>query len=367
MEAKYKKLLWISIGLSLVALLVVILLTFDENTITNLSKLNGWFLLAAFGLHLLAIVFWGARILFLCRSLGYKVPLRHCINMAAAGQLLAAITPSSIGGEPIRVHELYKAKLPIADATAVVVVERLLEAVLLVLGVIVGMSAFSIIYSNGEVNGALIAAGWGGCAFFSLILIVLIFVLRKPANVKKWGVKIVGFFTKKMGQEKKDKLNTSIVSGVDQFYGTFRHFAGKARWGLAVGFLFSVLFWACEFSIASVIMVGLGFEPNILLSVVFQLIIAVILMIPATPGSTGLAEAVYGGFYSLLGLGNMLGPFVVLLRLILYYSNLIIGFIASFIIVRREARLKPVIPEEPGQNSAGSLEEPQAGDLLNAK
>ena len=344
MEAKYRKLLWIAIGISLVALLVVILLTFDENTIDNLSRLNGWCLLGAFGLHLLAIVFWGARILFLCRSLGYKVPLRHCINMAAAGQLIAAITPSSVGGEPVRVHELYKAKLPLADATAVVLVERLLEAVLLVLGVIIGMSAFSIIYSNGEVDGALIAAGWAGCGFFTAILVVLILIMRKPANVKRWGIKIAGLFTKKMKPEKQEKVKDGFVNGVDQFYGTFRHFAGKARWGLAVGFVFSLLFWGCEFSIASVIMVGLGFEPNILLSVVFQLIIAVILMIPATPGSTGLAEAAYGGFYSLLGLGNMLGPFVVLLRLVLYYSNLIIGFAASFIIVRREAGLKEVIP-----------------------
>ena len=48
----------------------------------------------------------------------------------------------------------------------------------------------------------------------------------------------------------------------------------------------------------------------------------------------------------MLGLGNMLGPFVVLLRLVLYYSNLIIGFIASFIIVKREARMEKVVADE---------------------
>lgn len=48
----------------------------------------------------------------------------------------------------MRIHELYKAKMPVADATAVVLVERLIEAVLLVLGVIVGMGLFSIVYSN---------------------------------------------------------------------------------------------------------------------------------------------------------------------------------------------------------------------------
>lgn len=343
MEAKYKKLLWISIGFSLLALLIVMLLTFDETTIDKLLQVNPVFLLFAFGMHLLAIFFWGCRIMFLSRSLGYRVPLRHCVNMAAAGQLMASITPSSIGGEPIRVHELYKAKIPLADSTAIVLVERLLEAVLLVLGVIFGMTAFSLIYNTGEVDSTLITLGWCGTAFFTAILVVLILIMRKPDNVKRWGSKLVSFFTKKMKPDKQEKLLTGMTSGIDQFYTTFRHFGGKARWGLGVGFIFSLLFWSCEFSIASIIMVGLGFPPNLLLSVVFQLIIAVILMIPCTPGSTGVAEAVYCAFYSLLGLGTMLGPFVVILRLILYYSNLIIGFVASFIIVKREARLKEVV------------------------
>ena len=345
MEPKYKKLLWISIGLSLVALLVVILLTVDENTIKNLTQINGWFLALAFGLHLLAIFFWGCRILFLSKSLGYRVPLKHCVNMAAAGQLIAAITPSSIGGEPVRVHELYKADVPIADATAIVLVERLLEAVLLVLGVIFGMTAFSIIY-NGTVDSSLIILGWCGTGFFTAILIVLILIMRKTENVKRWGTKIVGLFTKKMKEERREKIIGSMITGIDQFYTTFRHFGNKARWGLVVGFIFSLLFWACEYLIASVIMVGLGFPPNMLLSVVFQLVIAVILMIPCTPGSAGVAEAVYCAFYSLLGLGSMVGPFVIILRLILYYSNLIIGFVASFIIVKREARMEKVITNE---------------------
>lgn len=343
MDAKHKKLLWISIGLSLGILLLVIIFTFDDGTIEALQNLNAWYLLLAFGLHLLAIVFWGLRIMVLSRSLNYKVPLHHCINMAAAGQLLASITPSSIGGEPVRIHELYKAKVPIADATAIVLVERLLEAVLLVMGVIIGMSAFSIIYQNGEIAPELIAAGWVGTVFFAGILIVLVLVMRKPETVKRWGLKIAGIFTKKFSEAKREKLNCDVVSGIDQFYGTFRHFAGNARWGLALGFLFSLAFWSCEYAIASVIMVGLGYSPNILLSIVFQLIIAVILMIPLTPGSAGLAELCYAGFYALIIPASVIGLFVVLQRLILYYSNLIIGFIASFIIVKREAKNEAVI------------------------
>ena len=343
MDAKYKKLLWISIGLSLGIMLLVILFTFDEETLVALKNFDYRFLLLAFGLHLLAIVFWGIRILVLCRSLGYRVPLRHCINMAASGQLLAAITPSNIGGEPVRVHELYKAKVPLADATAVVLVERLLEAVLLVLGVIIGMAAFSLVYQNGEIPSELITAAWIGTAFFAGILLVLILIMRKPELVKSWSVKLLSLFKNRIKPERAEKLQNDITGGIDQFYGTFRHFAGKGgRIGLILGLLFSLAFWTCEYAIASVIMMGLGYEPHILLSIIFQMIIAVILMIPLTPGSTGIAELCYAGFYSLILPSAVIGLFVVLLRAILYYSNLLIGFVATFIIVKREAKNETV-------------------------
>jgi uncharacterized protein (TIRG00374 family) len=73
------------------------------------------------------------------------------------------------------------------------------------------------------------------------------------------------------------------------------------------------------------------------------MIIAVILMIPLTPGSTGIAELCYAGFYSLILPTAVIGLFVVLLRAILYYSNLLIGFIATFIIVKREAKNETVV------------------------
>ncbi|HJJ97617.1 MAG TPA: flippase-like domain-containing protein, partial [Methanocorpusculum sp.] len=177
MDSKQKKWLWISIGLSMAILLAVIVLTFNENTIESLKNLNPWFLLLAFCLHMTAMCIWALRIRVMCRSLGYLVPLKHCLNMVCAGQLIASITPSQVGGEPVRIHELYKAKMPVADATAVVLVERLMEAVLLVLGVIIGMSLFSIVYNNGEVPEMVIAAAWVSTGFFVILLIILMVLL----------------------------------------------------------------------------------------------------------------------------------------------------------------------------------------------
>ena len=348
MDAKQKKWLWVSIGLSMVILLAVLVLTFNENTIESLKNLNPWFLLLAFCLHMAAMCVWALRIRVMCGALGYLVPLRHCLNMVCAGQLIASITPSQVGGEPVRIHELYKAKMPVADATAVVLVERLMEAVLLVLGVIVGMGLFSIVYSNGEVPEMVITAAWIGTGFFVVLLAILAVLLSRPQLIRKIVFKIAGFFTKKWESERIAKLTVQIDEAIDRLYLTFEMFAGRAKIGLVLGFLLTIVFWACEYAIASVIMIGLGYPPNLLLSIVFQLIIAVILMVPTTPGGAGVAEISYAAFYSLILPSAVVGVFVVLLRLILYYSNLLVGFIASFRIVKREAANEAVDLEEGG-------------------
>ena len=146
MDTKQKKWLWISIGLSMVILLAVMVLTFNENTVELLK------ILLAFCLHMTAMCVWALRIRVMCRSLGYLVLLRHCLNMVCAGQLIASITLSQVEGEPARIHELCKAKMPVAGATAIVLVERLMEAVPLVLDVTVDMGLFSIVYRNREVR-----------------------------------------------------------------------------------------------------------------------------------------------------------------------------------------------------------------------
>lgn len=227
--------------------------------------------------------------------------------------------------------------MPVADATAVVLIERLLEAVLLVLGVIIGMGLFSIVYNNGEIPEMLITAAWFGTGFFVLRLTLLAGLLSRPKLIRKIVMKVAGFFTKKWDSKRILKLTTEIDESIDRLYLTFELFAGRARIGLVLGFLLTAAFWVCEYAIASVIMMGLGYPPNILLSLVFQLIIAVILMFPTTPGGAGVAEISYAAFYSLILPSSVVGVFVILLCLILYYSNILIGFIASFRIVRREA------------------------------
>ena len=131
MDKKQKKWFYLSLAFSMVILVFILASTFNEDTLQYLTHINILFLLIAIGLRFVSFSLWAARIKVMSASLGYQVKYSHCFNMVVANLLVGAITPGQAGGEPVRIHELYKADMPIGDATAVVIMERVLDAVIL--------------------------------------------------------------------------------------------------------------------------------------------------------------------------------------------------------------------------------------------
>ena len=131
MEKSQVKWLYISIGFSLLVLVIILFLTINENTVRYLREINPFFLLCAFLTHILTMCFWALRVQKMSGSLGYRIGFFYSLNLVFANLLAAAITPAQAGGEPVRIHELYRANVPIGDATAIVIMERVLDGIAL--------------------------------------------------------------------------------------------------------------------------------------------------------------------------------------------------------------------------------------------
>ena len=85
--------------------------------------------------------------------------------------------------------------------------------------------------------------------------------------------------------------------------------------------------------IASMLLLGLGLPPFFLDSYAAQMILVVIVSIPTTPGSSGVAELSMTGMYGIIlgqSYGYLLGVFVILFRFVTYYMNLIAGAIFQY-------------------------------------
>ena len=336
MEKSQVKWLYISVGFSLLVLVIILYLTINENTVTYLKEINPVFLLLAFVTHILTMCFWAWRVQKMTGSLGYRIGFFYSLNLVFANLLAAAVTPAQTGGEPVRIHELYRAKVPLGDATAIVIMERVLDGIALAF-----LAAFAMIVlsdqwkSLGSISEVMVYITWIfviGCLFLFYLAI------RRPDVVKKIVNRFTRFFTKNWEKTRVEGLVERADREIDNFNDAVIKFVKSAKGGLLWGLVFTLLYWISEIITASFILVGLGQPPLILESFVIQLILAILMMLPLTPGSSGIAEVGATSMYALFIPASIVGIFVVIWRIVLYYFNIALGILSSIIIVRREAK-----------------------------
>lgn len=336
MKCSSRSLFAISILFSLVVIVVVFATTFNEETIGYILTFNIYFLLLAIGFRVLALALWGVRIKLLSLSLGYRVRLGYAVNMVLAGLLAGTITPGQAGGEPVRIHELYRTGVKVGDATAVVIMERVLDGIVLTLmGVVIILSTQSVWSTFDTSMKILIVVAW---IFLISFILIPFLTIKYPARMKSLIISFISWITGKVFKKwgASSRINERADTEIDNFIGSIGRFTGSAGWGLVAGGFATGLFWIAEFMVASIILMGLGLEPYILLSFFFQIIIAIIMMIPLTPGSSGVTELSTSSLYALIVPSGMLGIFVLLWRFVTFYLNIILGSLAGFVIVHRE-------------------------------
>lgn len=338
MEKSQVKWLYISIGFSLLVLIIILFFTLNENTVQYLQQVNPFFLLLALVTHILSMCFWALRVQKMSGSLGYRIGFFYNLNLVFANLLAAAITPSQAGGEPVRIHELYRAKVPLGDATAIVIVERVLDGIILAFLAAFAMIVLADQWKNvGAISQVLVFITW---IFVIGCLLLFYLAVRRPDAVKKVVNRVARIFTTTWEITRVEAIVIRIDREIDNFNGAVIKFVKSAKGGLLWGLLFTLLYWISEIIIASLILLGLGQPPIILESFVIQLILAILMMLPLTPGSSGIAEAGAYSMYAMFIPASIVGIFVVIWRIILFYFNIALGIFSSVIIVRREAKSK---------------------------
>ncbi len=183
--SKFRKLLNASILISILSIVVVLLFTVDSSTIDVIMGIKYEYIVAAAALHALSYVIWGMRTKFMCQSLGYNISALKTVEIVTSSTLAAAVTPSSAGGEPLRIHLLHKNEMPVGRATAVVIGERLMDAILLLSIVPFALFVFRDMLSNYQLDAAFIVAE----ALVILVFALIIYGMCKfRVILRKWSI-----------------------------------------------------------------------------------------------------------------------------------------------------------------------------------
>ena len=330
----------ISLTISITIIILILYFTLDADTLNKLSttKIKYEFFLIAILLNVLYWILWGVRLRVLSRAMDkkLKIGLWESIKIVIANLFLACITPSMAGGEPVRIHLLKKNGMSIGCSTATVLGERLLDAIFIL--AVVPMAVF--IFKD-EPGVQFLSLGlWIGVIVFTLLLILFLYAIFKPNKVKCFLI----FISKKLSRFSKNKESElkvirRISDEVDEFHNGFNCFK-EEKGALIKAGIITILFWSTGFIIPSMVLLGLGLEPFFIESYAAQILLLVIIMMPTTPGSAGVAEVGIFGLYGVLigtGQASLIGVFIILYRFISYHMNLIAGAIFQYRIFKSVA------------------------------
>jgi len=329
--------IFFSVALSLSIIVLILYFTINANTLSYLTKVSMRYeFFAFFGaavlLNLLSWMIWGARLKILSNAIrpAAKIKWWESTKIVIANLFLAGITPSVAGGEPVRIYLLNRDGLKMGEATAAVLGERLIDAIF-----ILTIIPFAFFIFKDKVNVALISYGLTiGIIVFVFAIFLFAFAIKYPQKIKAFLV----FISKKLSRfSKKKDRGAAFIDWIgcefDNFHKSMVFYltGGRKEFFLAAGL--TVLMWAVGFMIPSMLLLALGLPPFWVESFAAQALLLIIIMLPTTPGSSGVAELGMAGLYGvLLGASNqyLLGVLVLLFRLITYDMNMICGAVFQF-------------------------------------
>jgi len=292
------------------------------------------------GIALLAVVIRDFGYVWRLRILSEKkISWRASFDVIMIWELASAIAPSAAGGSKVAMFIIKREGINLGKSTALVMVTAFLDELFYILIVPIMFIAagttqilpasFNDILKTNQFIIFMIA--YVGLVLLTVILFFGIF--KKPQLLKKGLVKVVfGFkFLKRFRRTAIRTGNEMIIASQELKEQPFSYYF-KA-------FGASTLSWTARFMVVNFIM--MAFLPNIDNVLIFcrQLILWVLMLIPVTPGASGISEFLFTGIMGdITQSGGLILVITLLWRFLSYYPYLFVGLIVLPGWIKRTSR-----------------------------
>ena len=314
-----------------VSLFIMYLLLKDNfnEIITNLLKANILFLIIAFVLMVLNVLFQSFSMHQYLKIIEPKYKFKDTFILMLSALFFNAITPFSSGGQPFQVYILNKQKIDVSKSTNALIQNFLsYQIALIIMGVLaIIANSFLDIIPNTSLLRHIVIIG------FIVNVLVLAFILylskAKSLNTKLFN-KIINFIFKfiKNNNNLKDKINEKI----DEFYTANEYYKANKYLLVKTTFLncLSLLFL---YSIPLLIFNSIGQNINIIDSIVCSSYTFFVGSFVPIPGGTGGLEYAFLEFFKVFSSSAIISTCMILWRFITYYLSMILGA-ASLLFVK---------------------------------
>ena len=325
---QFKNKILLAVGSSLAVLIAITFFTVDQNTWSALTELNLIYLVIVAGAMLLTWVLNGLKLKVLASGVDFKLPLLAAIEIGLVGKFFSNVTPSGIGGQPLKIVALSKADISSGEASAIVVVELIFRLLFFAFSlplVLINLTATVTNYVNPIVLlGSIIT-------FIIILMFIVYFLLYHPRYL------VAGWFwllntsiaCKLLPKARRYSWKRGVAREVRIFYQTVWLYLKDSKLQLLTGFLLTALMWITQFTVLYFVISSFNIETTIGYVFLLQLLVYTVVLFIPIPGGSGV-EAILA---SLLGQTldpSLVGIIVALWRFFTYYTYIIFGGIVSF-------------------------------------
>lgn len=327
-QSNLTKGLKLSIAISVVVSIALLTRTLNIQQLKEVWRIQPLYLVLAL---LLVGLMWfaqGMSMTILARALGEKLTLAEGTKNYLCGSFVSNVTPSSSGGGPFQVLLLHRMGISLGKATSIITVQWSMRHLLF--GI---FGPIFFIFYGGYINPGKLPpdifrlAVYGG----TFITVALLFFVWKPQVIPGLARGIMHlpgirrYFQREGREAKFTALIDKTYHEIEVFHECLWTLAAHKKLALFSSAGFIALFWVLFFSIAPVLMIGLGAKPFFLRAIIMQTIMFLIIPYIPTPGASGVAELGFAAFFAPFVPLPLLGILAVAWRLLTYYFSIFFG------------------------------------------
>ncbi|MCF7805319.1 MAG: flippase-like domain-containing protein [Candidatus Marinimicrobia bacterium] len=300
--------------------IIIVYLFTDISDLLKIREFYPGYLLIAAGLRLIPWFMKAFRLQNWMHFLKRKLSYWDGVRISIWSELGACITPTAIGGQPIKMGLLYQRGLPAGEAASVTSLAVFEDIVAHAVGIPIALTTGWILHLGFFNKFAQILQSKAlalGVSVVGVGVLVLIWNLirRDASHPGKIRLKLFRFWV-----EFKTLYRTTIRYGKTRFF---------------LNSLFSAIQWSGRYAVTGVLAIGLGYEANLFVFIVVQMLIFALMSLVPTPGASGGAEGLFLLFFSSILPASAIGTMLIGWRILDFYflgilSLIYIGFESIF-------------------------------------
>jgi hypothetical protein len=297
---------------------------------------------AVLGTLLLLLVYFsadGLRLYFCIRSLGYAVPLRTVAKLVFINIFFSNITPMATGGGVAQIWYLHSRGIPVGIASAATTIRTMLAIVFIFTATPIfiltlkPLQNIAILDKTGPVLMLLILIYLG---FFAIIV-------WRSTWLSGILSRIVSTLhrSKIIGDARHQRWQFKARREVLRFTHSFSSFL-KAPFHLNVAaILCTAIFLLSLFSFPALLIHPLGYEVDYSVSIGLLVVTTFIMYFAPTPGAAGIAEGVFGAFFSTMLSADHLLLVILAWRFLSIYLGMLIGMCIMLLEIIKGLKVYP--------------------------